>query len=268
MLSHHAVRDVSIMKSLLLSSFLVLSGATAAHAVEWSSTELQGLYGRGFHEPFNPDSVAKSTVTLTNSSGFSWGGSYFFVDFLNSDARDEHAEEVYGELYLNPSLSKLTGRDFKAGPLRDVSLTLGVNYGNKDTGANARVLLPGVTFNFDLPGFVFFDLSVLGYLDHGRFKGAATNCNANSYQITPAWKRPFRLGRLSMSFEGFVDVIGAHGSCAHQVVSQPQLRLDVGDLFGHPNKVYAGVEYEYWHNKYGVNGLHESLPQALLVWGF
>jgi len=264
-------QELSVLKSLVI--FLAFSlafslCATPLYAAEWSSTELQGLHGRGFHEPFNPNDVAKRIVTLTNSSGFSWGSTYFFVDHLQSDSQDAKAREFYGELYVNPSLGKLTGQDFKTRYLRDISLTLGVNYGDKNTGANPRVLLPGVTFNADLPGFSFFDLSVLGYRDRGRFNGAATSCNADTYQITPAWKLPFRVGRLSMSFEGFVDLIGAHGNCARQVLSQPQLRLDVGDLFGHPNKVYAGVEYQYWHNKFGASGLNEHLPQALVVWGF
>lgn len=255
------------MKSLVPSLLLSLC-ATTAFAADWSSTELQGLYGRGFLEPFNPNDVAKRTVTLTNAAGFSWGSSYFFVDHLLSDGQDGHAREFYGEWYLNPSLSKLTGQDFKSGLLRDISLTLGLNYGEKNTGANPRVLLPGITFNFDAPGFTFFDLSVLGYRDRGRFNGAATLCNTDTYQITPAWKLPFRVGRLSMSFEGFVDVIGAHGNCTRQVLSQPQLRLDVGDLFGHPNKAFVGMEYQYWHNKFGTSGLADRLPQVLFVWGF
>ncbi len=256
------------MKPLVITLFLALGGSTPALAAEWHSSEFQVLHGGGFREPFNPDDVAKTTLTLNDARGYTWGSSFVFLDYLKSDANDARAEEFYGEAYLYPSLGKLLGRDFRTGPLRDVSLALGVNWGDKSTGANPRIFLPGVTLNFDVPGFAFFDLSLLGYLDRGRFNGVETTCNADSWQITPTWKRPFRLGALSLSFEGFVDVIGAHGSCTRQVVAQPQLRLDLGDLWGQPGKVYAGVEYQYWHNKFGIDGLHEHLPQALLVWGF
>lgn len=266
MLSQRYDRMVSFMKTRFISLLLML--ATPAGAAEWTATEIQGLYGQAFREPGPPADVAKSTVTLTNASGFAWGSTYFFVDHLQSNARDANARETYGELYVSPSLGKLTGHDFRTGPLKDVSLTFGVNAGSKNTGADPLVWLPGVSFNLDVPGFAFFDVSVLGYLDHGKQNGAANGCNANIWQITPAWKRPFRLGRLSMSFEGFVDVIGAHGNCVQQVITQPQLRVDVGDWFGHPGRVHAGIEYQYWRNKYGIQGLHENLPQALLVWGF
>jgi nucleoside-specific outer membrane channel protein Tsx len=254
--------------SRVLSGIVFVAWASAACAANWSATELQGLHGGRFREPFNPDRVAKSTLTLANASGFDWGGSYLFVDYLKSDGRDDHDEEFYGEAYLYPSLSHLTGRSLQAGIVRDVSLTLGVNYGEKSNGANPRALLPGLTLNLALPGFAFFDLGVNAYLDRGRFNGQATSCNGDTWQITPAWKLPFRMGGLDLSFEGYADFTGAHGACARQVLTQPQLRLDVGGLFGRPGKVQIGVEYHYWHNKFGIRGLDERVPQVLLVWGF
>ena len=251
-----------------LFGMVMLAWASAAWGGNWSATEVQLLHGASFHEPANPDAAAKGTLTLANASGFGWGGSYFFVDYLKSDGHDDHDEEFYGEAYLYPSLSRLTGRSLKAGVIKDVSLTLGVNYGEKTNGANPRALLPGLTFHLDLPAFAFFDLGVNAYLDRGRFNGRATSCNGNTWQVTPAWKLPFRLGGLDFSFEGYADFTGAHGTCARQVLSQPQLRLDVGKAFGRPGQVHVGIEYHYWHNKFGSRGLNDRVPQALLVWGF
>jgi hypothetical protein len=42
----------------------------------------------------------------------------------------------------------------------------------------------------------------------------------------------------------------------------------VGDLWGNSGHFYAGIEYQYWHNKYGIKGLNESVPQVLVLWKF
>ncbi len=251
--------------AVLLAAFL----ANPVEAVEWSSTEVQVLHGRHFHEPGNLAATGKTTLTLSHASGHAWGGLFLFVDRLRSDSSDARAEEFYGEAYLNPSLGKLLGKDLRTGPVKDIRLTLGVNHGDKSTGAQPLVWLPGITLALDLPGFAFLDLGLLGYLDRGRFNGVPNTCNDETWQVTPAWKYPFRLGRLSMSFEGFVDIIGRHGTCQAQTLAQPQLRLDLGELAGTaPNRFHAGIEYQYWRNKFGVQGLRESFPQLLFTWSF
>ena len=32
----------------------------------------------------------------------------------------------------------------------------------------------------------------------------------------------------------------------------PQIKLDVSNFWGAPGVLYAGVEYQYWNNKYGL----------------
>jgi len=242
--------------------------ANVVSAANWSDTEIQLLSGSGFHEPFNARSVAKNTVTLQNAAGFDWGSSFSFVDYLKSDAADHNADEFYGEAYVYPSLSNLTGNDLRTGLLKDVSLTFGINTGEKSTGANPRVLLTGLTFNLDVPSFSFFDVGVNAYLDRSQFKGQPATCQGDGMQITPAWALPFHVGRLSMSFEGFVDYTTAYGGCVAHILAQPQIRVDIGDLFGMPKKFYAGLEYQYWQNKFGIQSLNDEVPQALLVWKF
>jgi nucleoside-specific outer membrane channel protein Tsx len=242
--------------------------STVSWGANWTDTEAQALSGSGFHEPFNTRSVSKNTLTLQNASGFDWGNSYAFVDYLKSDTADHNADEFYGEVYAYPSLSKLTGTDLKSSLLKDVSLTLGVNTGEKSTGANPRVLLAGLTFNIDVPQFSFFDIGVNAYLDRSQFKGQPATCQGDGLQITPAWQLPFHIGRLSMRFEGFLDYTSGYGGCVAHTLAQPQLRVDIGDLFGMPKKLYAGIEYQYWQNKFGIQGLNDEVPQALVVWKF
>jgi len=248
--------------------------APAAHAAEWSDTEFQFLYGTNFHQPFIPGDVTKSIITLQNASGFKYGRSFFFVDFLRSNAAGNNAGEVYGEWYPTFSLSKMTGQKVSAGIIKDVGITLGLNYGADNGGPNPRVFLPGITLDFDVPGFVFFNVDFLAFIDHGNFKipngptVAACGGYASTYQITPSWFAPFEIAGQKFEFSGFWDFIGSHGTCVSQNLTQTQLRWDVGANFGAPKTAYIGVEYQYWHNKYGFQGVQDNLPQFLFVWKF
>lgn len=250
----------------LLPTFLALCMALSAtaQANNWSSTNLQLLQGSQYEEPGAAGDVARGILTLEHARGYEWGRLFMFADFSKDDRQGLRHERLYGEFYGMYGLSRATGVDLSAGILKDVNATLGINYGDGTDDANARILLPGITLDFDLPGFRFFSLDLLAYLDRGREN--AGFCNGNSWQITPAWNRPFNVGNLKMQFSGFVDVIGRHGGCAAQVLTQPQLRVDIGDWVGAPGKLEAGFEYQYWNNKYGIRGFDEHLPQLMLLW--
>lgn len=49
----------------------------------FSTWDIQTPYGSSFHEP-GVSGVEKGTATLENSSAWSWGSSYFFMDYLKS----------------------------------------------------------------------------------------------------------------------------------------------------------------------------------------
>jgi len=240
----------------------------APAAPGFSSWDIQLLYGPSFKEPGVDEDVAKGTVTLENSSAWSWGSSYFFVDFMKSDSADENATEVYAEWYPSASLGRMSGKKLSLGPLRDISVTLGINAGTKSTGASPLVYLPGLTFDLQIPGFQFFSIGAFAYIDRGRFDGQDNGCNATTYQITPSWSLPFTIGEARLRFDGFVDFIGSHGQCASQIVSQPSLKIDLGSFSGRPERLYAGVEWAYWRNKYGIQGFNQTAPQAVVMWVF
>lgn len=245
-----------------------------AHAADWADNEIQLLHGTRFHDVGNDVDTTKNILTLQHASGYKYGSNFFFVDMLKSGENDENAAEVYGEYYHTLSLSKTAGWSFggKDGFLRDIGITTGINYGTKNSTfrPNPKVLLAGPRFDLNLPGFAFFNVDVLAYHDRSTFGGfgGGYSCGERktTYQVTPAWALPFSLGSAKFSFEGFADFIGSHGTCKAQILTQPQLRWDVGNHFGKPGTVFLGVEFQYWKNKFGIDGRRESLPQALLVW--
>ena len=258
--------------------FLLLFGAPVARAQEkpaaappetqnFSSSNVQVLYGWTFKEPGLSQDVPKNIFTFENTAGWSWGSSYLFVDILRSwTAADANAKEVYGEWYPSVSLRKISGRKPSTGFLRDVSATLGLNSGVRSTGPAPFVVLPGATFDLHVPGFSFVSVGTFAYIDRGRFEGQPTGCEATTYQVTPSWSLPYKAGGAAIGFEGFVDFIGEHADCKAMVIAQPKLTVDISGLWHKPGKILLGVEWDYWHNKYGIEGLHDNVWLPLFVW--
>ena len=91
--------------------------------------------------------------------------------------------------------------------------------------------------HFNVPGFAFFDLDVMAYDDRSR--------DGVTYIVTPAWDRPFTLGRVKLRFRGFIDLIGAEGERRAAAAAQPQLLLDLASLWGDGGGLWAGIEYQY-----------------------
>ena len=250
----------------VLSQLLFIWPLSAqADIFAWSDTEIQYLHGDGYQMPMNSNDVSRSIITLSHADGWALGRNFFFMDTLFSEQGEASQVNLYGEFYSYLSLSKMTGKDLAYGLFKDLNLTAGVNAGeNLDNArSGARIILYGVTVDFNLPGFKLFTVDLL------RHDVLEPDSFGSSWQITPVWNFPFTLLGTHWSLEGFADFIGPKGpNYAGSVLAQPQIRLDVGDFLGLSNRLFIGIEYQYWNNKFGIKGLQESLPQALVVWKF
>jgi nucleoside-specific outer membrane channel protein Tsx len=261
-------RDVGIapITLLLLCTFLFIWPLSAAAKIfDWHSTEIQYLHGNGYQIPGNPNDVSRSILTLTHADGWALGRNFFFMDTLISDSGEPSQVNLYGELYSYLSLSKMSGENLAFGPFKDLNLAGGVNLGENlnSSRSGARIILYGFNIEFNLPGFKFFSVD---FLRHDVLEPVSSG---TSWQLTPVWKLPFTVAGTHWSLEGFADFIGAkNANYVGQILAQPQLRLDVGDFWGMQEHIYIGIEYQYWHNKYGIKDFDESLPQALLLWKF
>ena len=234
----------------LLSAFLIFAAACASAGDPWSATDIQLLHGDGYKF----GSSQRTTVTIEHAQGKDGDDIYMFVDLID---RDDIGSEVYGEIYGQKSLWQP-----KNGPLGNVSLSLGLNADSEPDNDPYVAYLAGISLDFKIPGFSFFQLDVHAFKEDGL--------DSFGWQFTPVWDVPFRLGRLGFRFRGFADILTADTNRNHQwnVITQPQLLLDVGQMFDHANHFYAGVEYQYWHNKFGVRGMDERLPNVMLMYAF
>ena len=233
----------------------------------FSSSDFAARYGANFQEPAVAEDVPKNIFTFENTAAGRLWSSYMFVDVLRSwSEADANAKEVYGEWYPTLSVRTFTGKERAKGVLRDVGLTAGLNTGVRSTGPSPFAVLPGLTFDLNVPGFAFLSVGAFAYIDRGRFQGQPTDCAATTFQITPSWSLPIAVGASTLKVNGFVDFTGRHANCAAQVLTTPRVMLDLSAYWHRPGRLYAGVDWIYWHNKYGISGLADSLVLPVVVW--
>ncbi len=233
--------------------FLIPSlSAQAGDVLQWHSTNIQALHGN--HYELGPKK--RSIFTLEHASGWSFGDLYAFCDLSLKDGDSD--DDLYCEVTPRISLKKTTGIDVSYGILKDISLAFQTEQGEDGIGRYSY----GLGVDLDLPYFKFFKIN--NFIRHNPDRENKT------FRIYTAWNLPFEAAGAKFVFEGFADIFGEEGgNTAPSQLTQPRFLLDVGDLvWKKDGQFYAGVEYQYWHNKFGVDGVTESTPQLQIKWVF
>lgn len=199
----------------------------------------------------------QQALTLRFDQGNAWkyGDNFFFFDITNPD---QNGTSIYGEWQPRLSFSKLTGHKISFGPVSDVLLASELNV----NGADGRVYLYGLGVNLNIPTFAFIKLNTYVRDD--------PKLASKTYQISVVWSEPFKINdRVLIDFAGFIDDAGKEDTKSANFLAKPRLMLDLGQLLWQsPKNLLVGIQYVYWHNKLGIHGLTESLPEAMLTWTF
>ncbi len=222
--------------------------AVSAHAeeggfIQWSSSNIQVLRGSQFE--VGPEE--RTIVTLEHANSWKYGDFFAFADLIWPDEGDA---TQYAEFSPRFSLSKMTGQEFKAGPIKDLSVSTTIET-PKDRKAR---FLYGLGVDFDVPGFAYFKTNFYVRDDPAL--------DDSTWQATLVWKKPFNIGNTKWVTEGFADFSGAEGTSAANQFIVPRVLMDVGAASGGAKDTFfVGVEYSYWRNKFGIDGVTESNPQ-------
>jgi len=276
---------MNIKASLTALALTAALSAPMASAEIWSNTEVQLQAGGEFE---TQGGFGKSTGTITtfqHAGGWEYGDNFFFVDHSQYSGKNSTPDsaEFYGEWYSNFSLGAMTGSDLSFGPVKDIGLVAGFNYAPE---VDSSWVLPGMRLALDLPGFAFAQFDITAFVHaSGADSSLAGDFGApfsiidedTSFMVDFAWALPFKLGSTSWSFEGHAEYIDGRTQVNNfgttelesWILIQPQIRLDVGELIGTPsNRLFAGIEYQYWKNKLGAKGVDDNTVQFLAVWRF
>ncbi|WP_226664708.1 outer membrane protein OmpK [Microbulbifer aggregans] len=234
------------------SPFLFVAGlfSVSSYAeVFWQDNSLTALRGNDYkvHYSLDSDDSSRTVMTFEHASGHSWGDLFLFSDYLVSD---DNSTEWYTEISPRLSLGKLSGKELAYGPVKDVLLAGQLELGNMDdpdhltaTGPHFMNTLTGVGFDLDVPGFTFFQANL--YQRNNEDK-------ADNEQLTLAWGLPFTLGSEEFLYDGFLDWASASADAHSTMNFTSQLKWDIGARAGKPKKLYAGVEYVHWNDKFGI----------------
>jgi hypothetical protein len=255
----------------------LLLPASGANAQIFQDNALEYRYGTAFKEPgvANGANITKSIINYTHVDGDKWGSDFFSVDFLISSLPDNSgsvpttgAQEVYGLYRRTFSYNKLTGAKGGWGPIADFGIQFGgdANAKNDPFGSEKRLLVGGAYLSWAVPkGFLNTAFEACHEWNQNPF--LPTGPSAVSYDTTfcfeAAWSFPIEVHGVVVKFNGFFNVVAPKGyGTVTEVLTRPEIVLDVGSLTGHrKNFIEVGFAYEYWLNKFGND--HDVLPGSL-----
>jgi len=236
---------------------LILSLAPAPARAEFGTTNFQLLQGWSFKKDANdPNSTSDeklTTVTVNHFHTWSYGDNFFFADFARGKfgTATEVGSGVYAEwhprLFLNKAFGMGSGSIVKNWGLA----------GEVNQSAGFYAYLGGLGLDLAVPGFQVAGLNLFYRYD---------NFALHTWQVSPFWEVPFALGPVKMLFAGFADFTTNRDGDL-DIMTQPQLLLDLGAFAGSPGKLHAGVEL-YLHKFTDFLGKDQTVvaPQLMVQW--
>lgn len=237
--------------TIIAASFLLTTNAMAA---DWSQTNVQFLHGDSYKKPGDV-SYSATVVTFEHLSSWAYGSNFFFFDITSPDT--ENSTSYYGEFSPAFSFGKMGILNPPESFLKDVLLQLNFEI---PQGPARRVNLVGLTLEWKDIGFDYFATQFL-YRD-------VLGVDGSTGQLTLVWLKRFGGESVPMEFSGFLDWAGKEDTVSDNVHVQASLLYDVSRKTAQKVPLKVGMEYKYWQNKYGIDGLNEQVPQAKLLWNF
>ena len=231
----------------------------AKHYFNWTDNSITLLpYGWGFEV----DPGEQSTITFEHAHDSAIGDFFLFVDVIKYHDAEGDDTTWYGEISPRLSLGKTLGKDlsfalhrYSLFEVKDVLIAATYERGEDADVAEAALL--GVGFDLDvreagwlgpLGKFKYIQLNLYGRaeLTEGARQGF------HDMQVTMVAAKPFAIGSAQFLADGYFDWVVGLGSEEWSYHLNPQVSLDVGNFWGTPDRFYAGVELDFWWNKYQI----------------
>ena len=246
---------LATLATLSITALLFAPASSFAGAANWSSTNIQYLYGTDYNTGLGGDDT-RSIITVEHANGWKYGDNFFFLDITNPNRNGSPATttSLYAEFSPRFSLGAITGKDLSVSFIKDFLITTTL-----ETGNGFHNYLYGLAADFKIPGFTFFQFNWYIVRDE-------VTADDKGSQITLAWLLPFKLGSADLAFEGFLDYAYGLDKSEDNTITAPRLLIDVGKYFDAPGTLQAGIEYQIWRNQYGVKGQDEDVPQLMVKW--
>ncbi len=228
----------------------------------------------------------KTTMTIENYAMWELGSVFFYYDITepttddgnatDSGRRDAFSNQFFGGISTAISFSKVTGKNFSYGALKDISLRLEIENGSGTSHFNQTVqsynfqnYFYGLQYDIAIPGFDFFSLNTV-LRDNPNDAGVG-------FQIGAFWQMTWDYGRWNRyKFTGFLATSPWDGDQNSEkysffskngryLTSQPQFLYDLGyGLWGKQNRLEVGFEYAYFLNRFQQKEKDEMCLQYMV----
>lgn len=239
----------------LLLAWLFWQGIAWAGAAQWSSTNAQYLYGDSYTNVGTDTEVSASVITLEHVNGWKYGDNFFFVDITNADRGDAKlGTGYYGELSPRLSFNKISGKNLGVGIVKDILITT-----TAEIGTGFHNYLYGLAVDLTIPKTPVAQIHYYIRNEIGPDKDLGS-------QVTLVWLTPFNIGGAAVTFEGFFDYAFDMEHVEDNIITAPRLLVDIGKTWGIEGILQAGIEYQIWRNKFGIDGIDEDVPQFMVKW--
>lgn len=255
--------DVKLNPAIRTVAFAALLAASGAgHALEWSDNQLSFQAGSSFSEPGVNGPIKKRVYEFTHFSGDKLGTNLVVGQILESDGADpavgggHGAQEFFGLIRRTLSFSRVTGKEVRFGPVKDVSLAVRFDRGPKniDFAAAARKSMFGLALDIDVPkGFLVTNLYAYYEKNYNSFVAREVTFDTALRSHT-VWSVPLSLG-IPLSWDGDLTYTTQKGKDGFGNSTKPELRFHT-ELLTEVVKgsgLMVGVGYELYRNKYGAN---------------
>jgi nucleoside-specific outer membrane channel protein Tsx len=249
----------SLAIKLMTIALLPIFTTTANAETLWSDNSVSYLKNTRDFKLLENDSV--NVITFEHISGHNWGDAFFFIDRTTASSDKTHGkfESTYGEFSPRLSLSYLSNKKLSVAVIKDlyIASTWEHNTGNNDGfGFGFNNYLIGIGASWNINGFTFVNTNFYH----------ASNDNIDSdIQLTLTWGYPITVGTQKFMFDGFFDWSSVADDHLAEFHLNPQIKWDLSQNFSKRKFLEVGIEYSYWHNKYGISGLDNESVVSLLI---
>lgn len=228
------------MKLFAVTIFVLSTIASFCSIAEtlWSDTSATLLRGNHYKVGDN----TRNVFTFEHAAGYNWGDSFLFIDRLHSANGDK---ETYVEIAPRFQIST-----FKNNTFENIYIAT-----TAEIGDNFTHYLLGLGTKINMPNFDFFNINIY----HRN-----NDSTKNTQQITLNWALPIS----ALTYDGFIDYVLAKGSDNSSINFTSQLKYNLAKHLKLKTKLFVGVEYVYWQNKFGISGIDEKNMNLLVKYHF
>jgi nucleoside-specific outer membrane channel protein Tsx len=213
---------------------------------------------------YKVDPSEQTTLTFEHVHESAIGDFFGFVDVTSFQGVNGSGDQTtwYGELSPRLSLSKIFDQKldfvlFQRSLFEIKDVLLAAQYERGADADVAQAVLAGIGFNLDMrKAGLLGPLGEFKYIQLNLYARSELTANApngfRDMQVTMVAAYPIVIGPVRFLIDGYFDWVLGIGPEEWSYHLNPQIKLDVGNFFGQPEKVYAGVELDFWWNKYQI----------------